>query len=160
MVTLDSNSIAFGIIITYLFLFTFIAIIQLLIYRKDKRYNKVESDREFIIDQYTTNFYREELDKIIQYRTIYYMSAKTGQTFSMNKSVKFTISNDEIYESLENIYKDVNAHISKKMREYLIYVMGEAWLKSYIHTTILVMVLDYAGVAIKDSTKIDEKKKS
>ena len=82
--------IAFTLLGILLFLTLIIYGLVILTYRKEKL------DKNSILDPYTTDYYRDELDAIIQHKSIYNVDYKVGKLFSNTHSITTDIPNDEI----------------------------------------------------------------
>ena len=117
-----------------------------LVYRKEKL------DKLTILDQYTTDYYRDELDSIIQHRSIYYVDYRVGKLFSNSHSITTDIPNDELLSICNDAVIDILDIIPPKMYLYLEKVMGDSWLKEYVKSQTMSYVLNYSKVTIESLT--------
>ena len=138
------------IAITFLgFLFFLTLIIYglvILTYRKEKM------DKNVILDPYTTDYYRDELDLIIQHKSIYNVDYKVGKLFSNTHSIATDIPNDEIVAICEETISEILAMIPPKMYLYLDRIMGNKWLNDYVKTQTISYVLNYSKLTIESLT--------
>lgn len=104
------------------------------------------------LDKYTTKFYTSELDKIIMYKTIYYIDSTFGKSFSLAKNIDNDIPNDSIYKALELILEDIHNTLSIPMKNYLVSIYGEVWLTTYIKTHTLSLLLNYTKYTLNSLT--------
>ena len=109
------------------------------------------------LDEYTTTFYIEYLDKLIKYKSVYYIDSAFGETFSLKSKVTSDIDNDKILEAHENIIKDILESISIPAKKYLSYLYGEKWLLDYIRIQTLSITLNYTNNTIERLTIEDFK---
>lgn len=105
------------------------------------------------LDQYTTEFYTDELDKIIQYKTIYHIDKAFGKSFSMNKSVSSDIDNDTIAKAHEEIIEDIFNTVSIEMKNYLVSIYGDKWFVDYIRINTLSILLNYEKYTVNSLTE-------
>ena len=138
------------IAITFLgFLFFLTLIIYglvILTYRKEKM------DKNVILDPYTTDYYRDELDLIIQHKSIYNVDYKVGKLFSNTHSIATDIPNDEIVAICDETISEILAMIPPKMYLYLDRIMGNKWLNDYVKTQTISYVLNYSKLTIESLT--------
>lgn len=129
--------------------FLLVLIIYGLIYLVNK---KEKIDNNYILDEFTTNYYRNELDKIIEYNTVYYIDSTFGQNFSTSNSINNDIPNDEIYNAYTETLSNINECISEKMKLSLSDSMGINWLNKYIEVQTLSIILNYTHYSINQLT--------
>lgn len=115
-------------------------------------FRKEKLEKNHILDPFTTDYYRNELDTIIQYKTVYHVDAKVGKLFGSTNSVTTDIPNDEILEVYDEIIADINESIPPRMYLYLNNVMGSKWMTSYINTETMSYLLNYTNLTIEGIT--------
>lgn len=115
-------------------------------------YRKEKIDTLAVLDPYTTDYYRDELDSIIQHKSIYNVDYKVGKLFSNSHSVATDIPNDEIISICDETVAEVLDIIPPKMYLYLEKVMGDSWLKTYIKSQTMSYVLNYSKLTIESLT--------
>lgn len=138
--------IAFTFLGFLLFMTLIIYGLIILTYRKEKL------DKNIILDQYTTDYYRDELDALIQHKAIYNVDYKVGKLFSNSHSVTTDIPNDEIIAICDNTIEEILNTIPPKMYLYLENIMGDKWLRDYVKTETISYVLNYSKLTIENLT--------
>ena len=138
--------IAFTLLGFLLFLTLIIYGLVILTYRKEKL------DKNAILDPYTTDYYRDELDDIIQYKSVYNVDYKVGKLFSNTHSITTDIPNDEIIAICDETIDEILNMIPPKMYLYLVNVMGDKWLRDYVKTKTMSYVLNYSKLTIESLT--------
>lgn len=138
--------IAFTLLGILLFLTLIIYGLVILTYRKETM------DKNAILDPYTTDYYRDELDSIIQHKSIYNVDYKVGKLFSNTHSIATDIPNDEIISICDETIEEILGMIPPKMYLYLEKVMGDKWLRDYVKTQTMSYVLNYSKLTIESLT--------
>lgn len=106
-----------------------------------------------IITSDNTKVYKEELDKMILYQTVYQIDILFGDTFRDRKAVTADVDNDDIYEAVNQIGPNVISNMSDMMKEYLYTVFGKEWIFNYINIQSLSLALNYTRFNINSLTK-------
>ena len=135
-----------GILLFLLFIVLIVYGIVILTYRKEKL------DKLTILDQYTTDYYRDELDEIIRNKTIYNVDSKVGKLFSATHSITTDIPNDEIIAICDKTIEEILNIIPSKMFLYLEKIMGIQWMRDYVKTQTISYVLNYSKLTIESLT--------
>ena len=138
--------IAFTLLGIVFFLALIIYGLIILTYRKEKL------DNNIILDPYTTDYYRDELDSMIEYRAIYNVDYKVGKLFSNTHSIATDIPNDEIINMCNETIEEILDMIPSKMYLYLEKIMGDKWLRDYVKTQTMSYVLNYSKLTIESLT--------
>ena len=104
------------------------------------------------LDQYTNDFYLNELDKIIESVTVFNVDVKIGNMFSSQQTVKIDIPNEELTELHNSTVDSIHSNISDTMRTYLISVLGEKWFYMYVRINTMSLILNYSKLSIENMT--------
>lgn len=104
------------------------------------------------LDQYTTEFFINQLNDIINYKTVYYIDSAFGDNFSKRNKITPDIDNDDIIAAHESIINDINETLSDLCIEYLNNIYGEKWLNDYIRIHSLSILLNYTNKTIENLT--------
>ena len=115
-------------------------------------YRKEKLDSNIILDQYTTDYYRDELDLIIQHKAIYNVDYRVGKLFTNTHSITTDIPNEEIISICNTTIDEILNIIPPKMYLYLEKLMGDNWLRDYVKTETISYVLNYSKLTIESLT--------
>lgn len=111
-----------------------------IVFKKEvKFYKKIDKD--------TAKVYEQELEKMIQYETIYEVSSAMGESYSSAMGTT-TIENDRLEELREIICAKIITNMSPNMRNFLIETYGEGWFIDHIRIYTLSMLINYAELNI------------
>ena len=113
---------------------------------------KKQKNTPIVLNEFTTNFYISELDKIISYKSVYHIDSMMGELSSNNYTIKPEVDNDSILEVCDKIIVDINNTISDNMRTYLINLYGEIWFNDYIKIHTMSIALNYSKQQIENLT--------
>lgn len=105
----------------------------------DEYYKKIDKD--------TAKIYEKELEKMIQYETIYEVSSAMGETYSSSMGTNI-IENDQLEEIREIICRKIITNMSTNMRNFLVETYGEGWYIDYIRIYTLSMLINYTELNI------------
>lgn len=113
--------------------------------------NIIEANK-IILDKDTSKIFFKQLEKMIQYETIYAVDAKCGDMMSRSVGAIVELSNDEINDLYEEIQKTIMTNMSQKMKTYLYDNFGEKWIYDYIRIYTLSMLINYTNLSIESLT--------
>ena len=136
-----------GCLLFLLFVTLIVYGIVILTYRKEKLDKNMP-----VLDQYTTDYYRDELDEIIQNKAVYNVDYRVGKLFNSTHSITTDIPNDEIIAICDETIEEILNIIPPKMYLYLEKVMGIEWMKDYVKTQTISYVLNYSKLTIESLT--------
>lgn len=100
-----------------------------------------------------TKMYKEELDRMILYQTVYQIDIAFGDTFRDRKAVTADVDTGDIYDAVKEIGPAVISNMSDMMKEYLYTVFGKEWIFNYVNIQTLSLALNYTRFNINSLTR-------
>lgn len=114
---------------------------------------KIDNKIHININDKNTKMFKNELDRMILYHTIYQIDVTFGNTFRDRKAVSPDIENSDISDAVDTIKKYVMEDMSDLMKEYLYTVFGKQWIYDYINIQTLSLALNYTRISVMSLTK-------
>lgn len=108
--------------------------------------------KEIKLDKDTYSIYFKQLDKMIQYESIYLVDAKIGDSISQSNGASADIPNEDVYNLYTDVCETVMNNMSDIMKKYLFDNFGEKWIYDYIKIYSISMLINYTNLSITSIT--------